>query len=226
MVKTQDKIVIIGAGGHAREALDIIEAIQLSDNSIECIGFVVDKQYGQPGTIVSGLPIMGDIQWLIEAKYRITSVCAIGDAHLRFRMVKRLEGSGIIFGTLVHPNAVIARRCTIGQGCIVQAGCVISNNTSIGRHVHLNLDCTVSHDVVLGDYVQISPGCHVAGWVSIGEGCFIGTGANIIDRINIGQWSRIGAGSTIIKHVEPNTTIVGCPGKAIKKMPDNWHLSK
>jgi acetyltransferase EpsM len=80
--------------------------------------------------------------------------------------------------------------------------------------------------VISKDFVTVSPGCHISGNVNIGEGAFLGTGANILEKLNIGEWSRIGAGSTIIKHVEPNTTIVGCPGKAIKTMPDNWHLSE
>jgi len=60
--------------------------------------------------------------------------------------------------------------------------------------------------------------------VNIGIGCFVGTGANITDKINIGKWSKIGAGSTIIKHIEPNNTVVGCPGRVVKVLDENWHL--
>ena len=224
MPKFKDKIVIIGAGGHAREALDIIEALQEDGDSLECIGFIVDEKYGKPGTIVNGLPILGDIDWLIRKRNEVSVVCAIGDAHLRFRMIKRFEGIDILFRTLLHPKAVIANRTEIGLGCIVQAGCVISNNVIISNHVHINLNCSISHDVSLNDFVQISPGCHISGWVKIDKGCFLGTGANIIDRITLGEWSQIGAGSTIIKHVEPNTTVVGVPGKVVKQLEKGWHL--
>jgi len=219
-----DKIVIIGAGGHARAVLDVIEAIQLSDNSIECIGFVVDREYGEPGTMVNGLPILGDIQWLVAAKRNIYAVCAIGAPHLRYGMIRRVEDAGLKFRSLAHPKAIMTKRITIGEGSIVQAGCVLSNNIVIGRHVYIASTCVVGHDVIIGDFVQVSPGCHIAGYVNVGEGCFMGTGANIVDRIIIDQWSRVGAGSTIIKDVEPNTTVVGCPGKVVKHLEKDWHL--
>ncbi len=223
-MKEKKQIVIVGAGGFAREVLDIIEAIQTNDDSVECLGFIVDRQYGEPGTIINDLPILGDLEWLVENGRNVHAVCAIGAPELRFHMIKRLEKLNSSFYTPVHPQAIMTRRISIGEGSIITAGCILTNNIEIGKHVHVNLDCTIGHDVTIRDFVTISPGCHLSGNVSLGEGAFIGTGANILEKLDIGEWSRIGAGSTIIKDAERNTTVVGVPGKVIKNMEKDWHL--
>ncbi len=192
---------------------------------MECIGFIVDGQYGTPGTLINGLPILGDTRWIAKNVNRVELTCAIGTPDLRYRMIKRLETLGAKYCSIVHPRAIVTRRVVIGEGSIITAGCILTTNITIGKHVHVNLDCTIGHDSTIADFVTVSPGCHISGNVSINEGAFIGTGANILEKLPIGEWSRIGAGSTIINPVEPNTTVVGCPGKAVKAMEKGWHMS-
>jgi len=140
-MKSQKNLVIIGAGGFGREVLDVIEAIHLSDGPVECIGFVVDSQYGEPGTIINELPILGDMQWLVREKVNVQAVCSIASPHLRYRVIKQLEVQGITFGTLIHPNAIMTPRVSIGVGSVITAGCILTTNIATGQHVHLNLDC-------------------------------------------------------------------------------------
>jgi sugar O-acyltransferase (sialic acid O-acetyltransferase NeuD family) len=220
----QDRIVIVGAGGFGREVLDVIERIQIEKGSPECLGFLVDREYGAPGTVVNGLPILGGPEWLAENGNGVRVICAIAAPHLRLPMVRRLVELGAAFCTLIHPDAVITRRVSVGDGSIIAAGCVITNNVTIGRHVHLNLSCTIGHDVVVDDFVTLSPGCHVSGNVRIGQGAFVGTGANFLEKLGIGEWSRVGAGAAVTVDVEPNTTVVGVPGRVAKRLPSGWHV--
>jgi len=218
------KIAIIGAGGFAREVLDICDACNQEEPTYEVIGFIVDKQYGAPGTLVNDKPILGDYGWLEEHADKVFVTCAVAAPHHRYQLIQRTQKLGCKFFNLVHPNVILTRWVTLGNGVIITAGCILTNQIHIGNHVHVNLDCTIGHDAVLEDYVTLSPGVHISGNVKLKTGCSVGTGANVIEKLDLGEWSIIGAGSTIVKDVQSNTTVVGVPGKAIKTKLPGWHL--
>lgn len=220
----QKKVVIIGAGGFGREVLDIFDDLNLEETNFEVLGFIVEKEFGAAGTIINGIPILGDFDWL-EAHYRQVEVtCAIGAPQHRLKLVSRAKEIGCSFITVIHPKAILARWITLGEGVVITAGCILTNNIEIGNHVHINLDCTIGHDVTIHDFATLSPGVHVSGNVEIGEGVYVGTGANLIEKLHIGKWSIIGAGSTIVKEVPPNTTVVGVRADVIKTRVEGWQL--
>jgi sugar O-acyltransferase (sialic acid O-acetyltransferase NeuD family) len=218
------KIVIIGAGGFGREVLDVIDACNQADEIYEPLGFIVDPQYGTPGTLINNKPILGGFDWLEKHVDDVYVTCGVGPSHLRYQLIQRAIAVNCRFINLIHPSTIITRWVTMGQGVIITAGCILTNQIKIGSHVHLNLDCTIGHDVVLQDFVTLAPGVHVSGNVTLGLGCYVGTGANIIEKLQVGDWSIIGAGSAIVKSIPPNTTVVGIPGKIIKERQPGWHL--
>jgi sugar O-acyltransferase (sialic acid O-acetyltransferase NeuD family) len=218
------RIVIIGAGGFAREVLDVCDACSQDKQAYEVLGFIVDQQYGSPGTLLNDKPILGNYDWLERHSSQVLVTCAVGAPHLRYGLVHRAQKLGCQFFNLIHPTAILTRWVTLGEGVIITAGCILTNQIRIGNHVHINLDCTIGHDVVLEDFVTMSPGAHISGNVNIRPGCYVGTGANVIEKLELGEWSVVGAGSTIVKDVSPNTTVVGVPGKAIRSREPGWHL--
>jgi sugar O-acyltransferase (sialic acid O-acetyltransferase NeuD family) len=187
-----EQVVIIGAGGFGREVQDIFEACNDVTPQYDILGYLVDKQYGMPGTIINDLPVLGDIDWLEKHK-DVHVICAVGAPHLRQQLIQRVDAVGVSYCNIKHPNAAMTKRVLLGHGVVITAGCIMTNNIKIGSHVHINLDCTVGHDVVLEDFVTLSPGVHVSGNVTIKEGCYIGTGANIIEKVEIGEWSIVGS---------------------------------
>ena len=218
------KVAIIGAGGFAREVLDVIDACNQVEERYEPLGFVIDPQYGLPGTIINDKPILGGFDWLEKYAGEVYITCAVGSSHHRYQLIQRATELKCRFVNLIHPTAVLTRWVTIGEGVVITAGCILTNQIQIGNHVHINLDCTIGHDVILQDFVTLSPGVHVSGNVTLGTGCFVGTGANFIEKLNIGAWTVIGAGSVIVGEVPADTTVVGIPGKIIKVKEPGWHL--
>jgi sugar O-acyltransferase (sialic acid O-acetyltransferase NeuD family) len=218
------KFVIIGAGGFGREVLDVIDACNMREEVYDPVGFIVDPQYGKPGTIVNGKPILGGFDWLEEHADDVYVTCGVGPSHHIYQLIQRAEKINCQFINLIHPSAILTRWVTMGVGVIVTPGCILTNQIRIGNHVHLNFDCTVGHNAVLQDYVSLAPGVHVSGNVTLGTGCYIGTGTNIVEKLQIGEWSIIGAGSVIVENVPPNTTVVGIPGKVIKEREPGWYL--
>lgn len=218
------KVFIIGAGGFAREVLDVFDAINAVRPTFDVLGFVVEAEYGAPGDQINDKPILGDFDWVVGREGEAQAVCAVGSPELRLRLINRAEELGVKFCTVIHPNAIMTRWTSVGEGSVITAGCILTNQIKIGRHVHLNLDCTVGHDTVIDDFATLAPGVHVSGYVDIGEGAYVGTGVNIIEKKKVGAWAVVGAGSTVISDVPANSTAVGVPAKVVKTREEGWHL--
>jgi len=218
------KIVIIGAGGFAREVLDVIDANNNIEEQYEMLGYIVDPEFGDKGTIINGKPILGGFDWLKNNVEGVYTICGVGPSHLRYQLIQRADNIGAQYFSVIHPTATLTRWVEIGEGVVITAGCILTNQIKIGNHVHLNLDCTIGHDVQLADFVTLAPGVHISGNVTLGIGCYIGTGANINEKLMIGDWSIIGAGSAVIGNIPSNSTAVGIPGKVIKEREQGWHL--
>jgi sugar O-acyltransferase (sialic acid O-acetyltransferase NeuD family) len=217
------KIVILGAGGHARDVLDVLEACNEESARYEMLGFVVEAGHGQAGAIVNGLPILGDLGWLAQHADDSRLIAAVGSPALRLHLVEAARARGGRFAeTVVHPSVIRTKRITMGEGAVVGAGVTMTSLIRLGRHAHVNNGSTIAHDVVIGDYATVSPGTHLSGNVDIGEGTYVGTGASVIEKIRIGAWSIVGAGSAVIRDVPANVTAVGCPAAVIKERPAGW----
>jgi len=217
-------VVIIGAGGFGREVLDVIDACNLVQKTYEPIGFIVDLQFGAPGTVVNDIPILGGFDWLARHVNDVYVVCAVGPSHQRYQLIERAKELKCRFINLIHPSAILTRWVSIGEGTVITAGCILTNQIQIGDHVHINLDCTVGHNVSIKDFVTLAPGVHVSGNVVMETGCYIGTGANIIEKLKIGEWSIVGAGSAVVGNIPANSTAVGVPAKVVKEREVGWYL--
>ena len=217
----RQRFVIIGAGGFAREVLDIFEACQSAGQNMEVLGYLVETQYGQPGSIVNNKKIIGNVNWLKTNSTIVKVISGVGDPLLRKKLVSIASNYETCFGNIIHPSAILSRYVMLGEDVVITAGCILTNQIRIGDHVHINLSCTVGHDCVLKDYATLAPGVNVSGKVTIREGAYLGTGAKILPGITIGKWSVIGAGCVVINDVPPYATVVGVPGRIIKVQNKN-----
>lgn len=217
------RLVILGAGGFAREVLDVADAIEAArPGTLRVEGFVSERE-DEWGDERNGLPVLGGFEWLASApRAELHVVCGIGAPAVRRRVTERCEALGLSFATLVHPRATLGRAVEIGTGSIVTAGVVLTNQIRVGRHVHLNLNATVGHDAEIADLATIAPGVNVSGNVHVGEGVDLGTGAAILQRVRIGAWSVVGAGAVVHRDLPACCTAVGVPAEVIKTREEGW----
>lgn len=106
-------------------------------------------------------------------------------------------------GIEIHPGATIGKGLFIDHG----TGVVIGETAIIGDNV------TMFHGVTLGGTGKEKGKRHP----TIGNNVFIGCDAKILGNITVGDNTKIGANSVILKNVPANVTIVGVPGKIVKK---------
>ena len=131
------------------------------------------------------------------------------NAHKLYNEKKFLEASELSFlakketGIEIHPGAKIGRRCFIDHGI----GVVIGETSIIGD------DVVMYHGVTLGAIENKKTKRHP----TIGNNVLIGAGAKLLGNITIGDNVKIGANAVVLKDIPKNSTVVGIPGKIIKK---------
>jgi sugar O-acyltransferase (sialic acid O-acetyltransferase NeuD family) len=204
-------LVVIGAGGMAREVLDVVEAINTRQDAWRVVGLVADPAPDEELLRRRGYRFLGSLQELRNLDCDV--VIGIGNGPVRARIDVEVSAWGHRSATLVHPAATIGSEFVVGDGTVLLAGARVTTNVSLGRHVHLNQNATVGHDCRLDDYVSVNPLGAVSGNVTIGSESIVGANAVIIEGRRIGRRCVIGAGAVVIRDVEDDRTVAGVPAR-------------
>ena len=106
-------------------------------------------------------------------------------------------------GIEIHPGATIGRRCFIDHGM----GIIIGETTEIGD------DVTLYQGVTLGGTGKDTGKRHP----TIGNRVVVSSGAKVLGPFTVGDDVKIGSGSIVLKEVPPGCTVVGIPGKIVKR---------
>ena len=207
------KLLIVGAGGFGREVLQWAKAMNIQSEIWGPINFLDDNlqaldQYHLPnrieGTISEYTPQPGEY-----------FVCAISDPLRKLDVCRLLSDKGAKFANIIHPTAVIADDCSLGEGVIICPHAALSTNVKIGDHVAINTNTCVGHDSIVGNGCSINGLCTIMGNVILEEGVFTGCGAHLLPKVRVGRKAKIGAGSIVIRNVKPCTSVFGNPAVQI-----------
>ncbi|MGC8827669.1 MAG: acetyltransferase [Anaerolineae bacterium] len=217
------KVILLGAGGLAREVLDGIEACQRAGQDIDPIG-CIDADTALWGQEINGLPVLGGLDWFDGASSRrdIPLIAAIGAPRSRRHMVQEALRRGLRFASLIHPAAHISSRARLGTGVVILAGCVVENHAVIGDFVVINNLCFIGHDVQVGAYCTLAPGALLAGGSRLWEGVDFGIGAATRQGVSIGSGAVIGGQAMIVEDVPANAVVVGVPGRVMRFFTPAW----
>lgn len=209
------KVVIIGAGGHAKVIADII---QKSGDMV--YGFLDDNI--EEGTIIGNnenFKIIGDLNARFSLSVThsdLEFIIAIGNNKRRKEVAEENIGN-IKFYTAIHPSAIIGLDVKLEPGTVIMANACINASAKIDKHCIINTGAIIEHDNVIKDYVHISPNATICGTVEIGELTHIGASATVKNNINITKNCIIGAGAVVVKNIEEEGVYVGVPAKLIEE---------
>ena len=106
-------------------------------------------------------------------------------------------------GIEIHPGAQIGKGLFIDHG----NGVIIVETTIIGDN------CTLYQGVTLGGTGKEQGKRHP----TLGNNVMVSAGAKVLGSFTIGDNSKIGAGSVVLSEVPPNSTVVGVPGRVVKR---------
>ncbi|NGY80949.1 acetyltransferase [Bacillus megaterium] len=202
------KVVVIGAGGHARVIIDILKKQEI----YELVGCINNTGIGNE---IEGVTIIGNDKILptLISKGVCHAFIAIGDNQIRKDIFKKLAKMKFQFVNVISPFSYIASSAKLGSGIAIMPGAVINAHTKIADNVIINTGATIDHDTIIGKHAHIAPGCNLAGNVLVEEGAFVGIGAKIIPKMTIGEWSLTGAGSVVVRDVESFSKVMGVPAR-------------
>lgn len=208
------KVVIIGAGGHARAVYEILKY----DRNIEVVGFI-DNVADTTGEIIMDLPVVGDHSILPKLLKEgiIGAAIGIGDNELRRTYFNKIKTFGFEPVNAIHPTAHIAHNVKIGRGVTISSGATISTGVGIGDNTIINTGAIIEHEDRIEDDVHISSGSSLAGRVTVKQGAFVGIGCVVKDSVTIGKNAIIGAGSVVLEDIPDNATAVGSPSRIVEK---------
>lgn len=199
-----NKLIVIGAGGHGKVIADIAEKCGYSD-----IAFLDDNA---ALSSCGGYAVLGTGK--DAAKYGDADfIVAVGNAALRRKIQTQCAEQGLRIVSLIHPSAVLASRVCVGEGTVVMAGAVVNPDAVIGRGCIVNTCASIDHDCRIGDFSHISVGTHVCGTVTIGDNAWIGAGATVSNNVTIAADCVIGAGAVVIEDLPQAGTYVGVPAR-------------
>lgn len=111
-------------------------------------------------------------------------------------------------GIEIHPGAQIGKGFFIDHG----NGVIIGETTIIGDNV------TLYQGVTLGGTGKEQGKRHP----TIGDNVMISAGAKVLGSFKIGDNSKIGAGSVVLEEVPPGSTVVGVPGRVVKRRKQSF----
>jgi len=212
----KNKLLLIGAGGHCRSCIDVIE----QEGRFQIAG-IVDKggeaessklkAQSQKNTAVAetevlGYPIIGtddDLPELrIKYSHALVTVGQIKSPDVRIRLYDRLLELGFELPAIISPMAHVSRHAKIGQGTIVMHHALVNAGAVVGENCTINTKALVEHDAVIEDHCHIATGAIVNGGVIVGNGTFVGSNAVSREGIRIGKRCVIGAGARALADVE------------------------
>lgn len=110
-------------------------------------------------------------------------------------------------GIEIHPGA------EIGEGLFIDHG----NGVIIGETTIIGNNCTLYQGVTLGGTGKEQGKRHP----TLGNNVMVSAGAKVLGSFKIGDNSKIGAGSVVLHEVPPNSTVVGVPGRVVRRRDIN-----
>ena len=195
---------LYGASGHAKVILDILKACD-----IKMEGLIDDN------------PSVNELMGFPVFHHRLDLhpvIVSIGNCATRRKVVEQIAEAlhatpfdAAVFGTAVHPSAIVSETAHIGVGSVVMQGAIIQTCTQIGRHCIVNTGAKIDHECVIGDYVNVDSGVILCNNVTVGDDTWIGAGSTIIQGIHIGNHVVINAGSVIVQDVPDGCTAYSNP---------------
>ncbi len=186
-----EKIILLGAGGHCKSVIDVIE----QEDKFEIAG-IIDNDL-KIGSKVLDYEVIGkdiDLEILRKKyKYAFIVVGQIRSVVVRKKLFKLLKELNYSLPTIISPLAYVSKYAKVDEGTIIMHHALVNVNAKIGKNCIINTKALIEHDAIIEDNCHISTGAIVNGGVVIKEGIFYGSNATSKEYINIDGFIKAGS---------------------------------
>lgn len=202
---TLESILLVGAGGHAKSCIDVIE----QEGRFNIVGLVGKES--EVGNSIFGYPVLGsdaDLPALLnKSSNALITIGQIKTSEPRIRLFKLLQQYGFSLPTVISPKAYVSNHAAVGIGTIILHGAILNAGAVVGDNCIINSQALVEHDAVVNEHSHISTGAIINGTANIGLGTFIGSGSLVREGINVGEHSVIGMGQKVVTDCDARTQV-------------------
>lgn len=191
MKVSDNSIILVGAGGHCRSVIDVIE----QDGRYEIYG-LVDVASNIGSKVLGYEVIAGDEelpQLFSQCTNALVTVGHIQNNTLRVRLYQTLKKIGYFLPALVSPLAYVSKHAELGEGTVVMHHALVNVNAKVGRNCIINSKALVEHDVQIGDHCHISTASVLNGGVVVKENTFFGSNATSRQEVVLEGFVKAGS---------------------------------
>jgi sugar O-acyltransferase (sialic acid O-acetyltransferase NeuD family) len=196
---SKPSLILIGAGGHARSCIDVIEQ-QGCYKISGLVGLLEQKQAQCFGyTVIASDDELPELAK--KYQYALITVGQIQTAEHRTRLYLHASQFGFHLPVIISPTAYVSQHALLGAGTIVMHGAIVNAGARVGKNCIINTRALIEHDVIVDDHCHISTGAILNGDVTVGAGSFIGSGCVVKEGTSIGKGRLVGMGLAVRHHI-------------------------
>lgn len=203
------KLLVIGAGGHARSVIDSA----LDSKEFDEIGVVSSNELEwNDYRDVSWIGTDEDAKRLFDEgfHYAALGIGYIGNGStLREHLFQQYKEIGFTFSPIIDPSATVSKGSDTEEGVFIAKGAVINANAHIGYCSIINSASLVEHDCVVGDFTHVAVRAVLCGAVHVGRHVLVGANSTVLQELNVGDDAVIGAGTLVLTDVTPGKRALG-----------------
>ena len=210
-------LVLIGAGGFARETAQAVHALNRSGAAWRLLGYLDDNP-ARHGQVIDGTVVLGGrdrIEYLPDASF----VVCTGRPSNYVSRLKIVDDLGLPcerYATIVHPSAAVSPSSSVGPGSVLLAHVTLTAAVTVGAHVAIMPHVTLTHDDVIEEFVTIASGVCVGGGARVCRGAYLGAGALIGANRTVGNFSLVGMGAVVTHDVPASEVWAGVPAQRLR----------
>jgi sugar O-acyltransferase (sialic acid O-acetyltransferase NeuD family) len=214
------ELLLVGAGGLAREAAEAVHAVNAVRPVWDLLGFL-DDDPEKHGSTIGGVRVLDGVDAVHDHPSALLLLCpGRPDNYVTRRLLTGRLGLGDDrYATIIHPSASVGISCEVGAGSLLLAHVDLTADVVVGRHVVVMPQAVLTHDVRIDDWVTLASGVRLGGGCHVEEGAYVGSGACVREGITVGEWALVGMGAVVTRDVPAERLWYGTPARDISRAP-------